>query len=193
MPFEVEIMRDLQDMTNNGTEQKIPLHLQQTPTGGEKDDFVEREIESHWPKFCSETNVWGVGVCIYKLIWLTDASYDFYGKIKNNEVIPRIKTTRKPEYTQELRDLVHDCIRFNPEERPSWSTLFRKIDRVRERFKKTWQEGQRIPDESVLCYTKEALDAMDFGDWYQRGHLFLDTPAQSYATLEDPIPFEPRM
>ncbi|KAL8932344.1 MAG: hypothetical protein Q9211_006369, partial [Gyalolechia sp. 1 TL-2023] len=168
-------------------EQKVPAHIQKDFSKKYQDEFVYAEITDDEPKFGSESNVWGVGVCIYKLIWLTDASYDFYDKMKKNEeVIPKIKTTRTPEYSQELRDLVHECLNFSPLKRPDPSTLISRIRQARSRFREQWKEASEVPSESLLYYTDDALEEMEFGTWIKRRNVHEDAPPPRYSDLSDP-------
>ena len=116
---------------------------------------------------------------------MTDVSYDFYGEIKNTEVLPPIETTRKPEYSQELRNLVHDCLRFWPHERPSWSQLLKRVGRSRSKFKDYLEKLQRTPRRSKLRFTMEDLDEMEIGTWVKGLRAREDTPPLSYPSLED--------
>ncbi|KAL8708182.1 MAG: hypothetical protein Q9225_007644 [Loekoesia sp. 1 TL-2023] len=168
-------------------EQKFPSNPPRTFAKGYQEGTVEDEITDDSPEFSSKTNVWGVGACIYKLIWLTDVWYDRYRRIKENkETIPEIVTTRRPEYSKQLRDLVRECLRFWPSTRPSWHRLLRRIERVRNIARERWERTQNIPSDSVLCYTKEALDEMSSGTWVKRQRVFEDTPPPSYSSLGDP-------
>ncbi|KAL8993202.1 MAG: hypothetical protein Q9188_007387, partial [Gyalolechia gomerana] len=168
-------------------EQKVPAHIQKDYSKEYQDEFVYGEITNDEPKFSSESNVWGVGACIYKFIWLTDASYDFHDKMKENEeVIPKIETTRTPEYSQELRDLVHECLNFSPLKRPTLSTLIDRVGQARARFREQWKETRKVPSESLLYYTDEAVEKMDFGTWVKRRHVHEDPPPTSYSYLSDP-------
>ncbi|KAL8824454.1 MAG: hypothetical protein Q9170_008146, partial [Blastenia crenularia] len=162
-------------------EQKLPLHAQPSSDG---DGFVEAEITDSGPKFSSQTNIWGTGCIIYKLVWLTDAYYDMHGKNdKHGEALPEIKTKRQPDYSKELCDLVRECLRFRPEMRPTCDQLLKRVRRGRRRFRKPWKGGRDIPDESVLRYTREALDEMDVGTWRKRAHVHEDDMPPSYASL----------
>ncbi|KAL8932786.1 MAG: hypothetical protein Q9216_006677 [Gyalolechia sp. 2 TL-2023] len=169
-------------------EQKFPAHIQKDQSYYKfRDDFVYEEITNDEPKFGSGSNIWGVGVCIYKLIWLTDASYDFYVKMKEDgEVIPKIQTTRIPEYSQELRDLVHECLNFSPLKRPALNDLITRVGQARARFMEQWKETQEIPSESLLCYTDEALKEMEFGTWIKRRYVHEDALPPGYPDLSDP-------
>ncbi|KAL8737971.1 MAG: hypothetical protein Q9181_001193 [Wetmoreana brouardii] len=150
-------------------EQKMPREYQDKLTGAQeanRDRWVEQEVRPHFPKMGPQTNVWGVGACIYKLMLLTNADFDFYGKVKHGEVMDKVKTHRQPkDYSQELRDLVHDCLKFDPDWRPSPTMLLRRIESERKKFRDRWQAGEAIEEPTRLLVTNDELNQMETGPW----------------------------
>lgn len=170
-------------MLTQSKEQKIPRERARSYDEGYHEAFVEDEVTDEEPKFGSKTNVWGVGVCMYKLMTLIDSHYLFYGKVREfGEVIPEIETKREPEYSEDLRDMVHQCLYLDPDKRPSWSDLLQRINHNRFFFR-NWDDPQKVPQEAVLKYTREAWDEMAFGTWKKRNENDSDTPPESYASV----------
>lgn len=149
---------------------------------------MEKEIEEHSPKFSSKTNIWELGACIFKLLELRDASYAFYGKIRKGEVMNKIKTTREPEYSQDLIDLVHQCLKFYPHERPDEEQLLSTVVRNRDKFRNLWKTDPShriIPREAILYYTREAWNDMESGSWVRpERDAPSEDPPTSYPSVE---------
>ncbi|KAI4139174.1 MAG: hypothetical protein LQ341_004317 [Variospora aurantia] len=168
-------------------EQKIPKARQGQQGEDYQEDFVEDEITDVEPLFSSKTNVWQVGTCIYKLMTLRDASYVFYGEIKRNgEVIPRIKTTRDSEYSDDLRELVHQCLNFWPDDRPGVEQLVSTVTRNRDAFRDLWAadpDPLNIPHMAILKYTREGWKEMEPGSWLKPRDPS-ETPPESFCSLK---------
>ncbi|KAL8965497.1 MAG: hypothetical protein Q9197_006486 [Variospora fuerteventurae] len=168
-------------------EQKIPKARQAQQGEDYQEDFVEGEITDVEPIFSSKTNVWQVGACIYKLMTLRDASYVFYGEIKRNgEVIPRIRTTRDPEYSDDLRELVHQCLNFWPDDRPGVEQLVSTVTRNRDAFRDLWAANPdplNIPHTAILKYTREGWKEMESGSWLKPRDPS-ETPPESFCSLK---------
>ncbi|KAL9596689.1 MAG: hypothetical protein Q9179_004527 [Wetmoreana sp. 5 TL-2023] len=175
-------------------EQKMPREYQDKLTGdreANRDRWVEQEVRPHWPKMGPQTNVWGVGACIYKLMLLTNADFDFYGKVKHGEVMDKIKTHRQPkDYSQELRDLVHDCLKFDPDWRPSPTMLLRRIESERKKFRDRWQAGEAIEESARLLVTNSELNQMETGPWTATHKTGMSDLERSYHRSGE-TPFEP--
>lgn len=105
----------------------------------------------------------------------------------DEEVIPKIETTRTPEYSQELRDLVRECLNYQPLKRPSPNALIDRIGQARARFREQWKGSLEVPNASLLSYTDEALEHMQSGDWIKRRHVQEDTPPPRYRDLPDHV------
>lgn len=138
----------------------------------------------------SKTNIWQVGACIYKLMTLREPSYAFYRRIrKNGEVLPRIATTREPEYTHDLRHLVHQCLKFWPDERPDVDQLLSTVTRNRDAFRDVWAadpDPLNIPHTAILKYTRAAWKEMEFGSWRKPSDSSEppETPPVSFPSFE---------
>ncbi|KAI4095123.1 MAG: hypothetical protein LQ344_001774 [Seirophora lacunosa] len=172
-------------------EQKPPKSRQaQLKDQGYSEDFVEDEVTDEEPMLSSKTNIWQVGACIYKLMTLREASYAFYRRIrKNGEVLPRIETTREPEYTHDLRDLVHQCLKFWPDERPDVDQLLSTVTRNRDAFRDVWAadpDPLNIPHTAILKYTRAAWKEIEFGSWRKPSDSSEppETPPVSFPSFE---------
>ncbi|KAL8894982.1 MAG: hypothetical protein Q9207_008347 [Kuettlingeria erythrocarpa] len=169
-------------------EQKMSAHRQgDLPRDSPyRDTIVEDEVTDDSPRMGSKTNSWEVAACIFKLMKLTDADYAFYGKMnkKTGEVINKIKDTWGPGYSQDLIDLVHQCLKFYPHDRPDIDQLLSTIVRNRDRFRNSWQRDPIIPRQAMLAYTREAWNEMESGSWVRPENAPSETPPESYASLE---------
>lgn len=156
------------------------------PDSPYRDTFVEDEVTDDSPSIGSKTNIWEAAACIFKLMKLTDADYAFYGKMnkKTGEVINKIKNTWEPGYSQELIDLVHQCLKFYPRDRPDVNQLLSTIVRNRNCFRDSWQRDPIIPRQAILAFTREAWNEMESGSWVRPGNAPSETPPESYASLE---------
>ncbi|KAL8950393.1 MAG: hypothetical protein Q9222_003573 [Ikaeria aurantiellina] len=143
-----------------------------------KDYTIEPQINNEWPKLGSHTNVWGVGACIYKLIHLTDADYQ-YEEPKEGESIPEITTHRNPEYSPQLRTLVRQCLRFDPATRPSLGKLRKATTAARDRYLHTLETTKGIPVGSELFFTNDKLNQMNPGQWVIASRALEDDPVRS--------------
>ncbi|KAL8924291.1 MAG: hypothetical protein Q9208_004072 [Pyrenodesmia sp. 3 TL-2023] len=161
-------------------QQDLPLH---SPF---RDSFVEDEVTDDSPRISSKTNIWEVAACIFKLMELSDAFYHFYGRIskKTGEVMDKIKNTWEPGYSQELIDLVHQCLKFYPQDRPDVDQLLSTIVRNRDGFRDRWQTEASIPSQAILAYTREAWNEMEPGSWVRPNNAPSETPPESYASLD---------
>ena len=102
----------------------------------------------------------------YKLIKLTEVDHDFYRGIRSNgEVLPQITTRRSPEYSSELRDLVHQCLKFDPKDRPSLAEVLKRIESERLKFFKPWSEGAQMEEEARVRVSNDELNAWTYGPW----------------------------
>ena len=99
----------------------------------------------------SRSNIWPIGMVIYLLMTLTDvykwmdetetiSEDDFIRRGKH--VIGPIQTGRKPEYSEQLRDLVRECLNPAVTKRPTVSRLITKTRAGLEGFKTRSRTGK---------------------------------------------------
>ena len=87
-----------------------------------------------------------------------------------SEGIPEIQTTRKPDFSPNLRGLVRECLRPLPNRRPTISELLKRINFCREGIRKYF-EPIRGPDESIahdferVFYRGNEIEQMPTGEW----------------------------
>lgn len=85
-------------------------------------------------RFDPSHNTWGIGKIMWEMLTLKDGDIlnfemrqlseaDYWGSMQE-EAIAEIRTTREPEYSHELRELIRQCLRISPRLRPSPRELF---------------------------------------------------------------------
>ncbi|KAL9576723.1 MAG: hypothetical protein Q9212_006864, partial [Teloschistes hypoglaucus] len=167
-------------------EQKWPQAYDQ------KDEYSQPEIEEHWPKLGSHTNVWEVGACMYKLMTLTDVEFQFWKKLnKNGNMMNKIKTNRLPvDYSAELRNLVFECLKFDPIKRPNIHNLQERVEQGRDKFRNAWWKGEAVQEDARILVANDELNQMKTGDWSQWDSQALSSgaPAKTYHRTGE-IPF----
>ena len=139
-----------------------------------QDDFGPKSITTHWPRQGTPTNVWGVGATIYKLILLTDAHHDIKEAFDNGRAFRQLERHRTPEYSRSLRDLVKQCLKTDPQDRPTLQRLGDDIDRHRSAFINRWSTGGTVAKGAVLRFTNRDIASMDMGPFIKRGHITRD-------------------
>ncbi|KAL9129574.1 MAG: hypothetical protein Q9175_007260 [Cornicularia normoerica] len=96
--------------------------------------------------------------------YMNDPGYNVDGMIVN------IETSRKPEYSKALRDLITDCVRPVPTERIELDHLRACIqsyrDRVHRKYRKSDDDGRaRFESRSLLYYIRNEINNMRTGRW----------------------------
>ena len=114
-----------------------------------------------------------------------------------NGCIVDITTVKIPEYSQELRDLIQDCLHPTPRNRIRLDILRISINEFRNRIKDGYEqssdnEKSRFESESLLFYNKDEINNMPPGNWepYDKkkrpeGELFPETASIRYPVFPD--------
>lgn len=134
------------------------------------------------------TNVWAIGACIFELITLHSARF-FILPGAGSEGIPEIRTSRDPDYSLELRNLVRMCLRAS---RPTLSELLTRIDAARTLCRE-YAQTIRGPDKSTphpdferLFYLGNEIEQMHTGTWEPGSQAFLKDPNKYESEFRDP-------
>jgi serine/threonine protein kinase len=76
----------------------------------------------------SKTNVWGVANIVGSLIWKTTGFDNLnYGQSEGGVSEPDFNEDHSRNYSMDLLDLIRECMRYNPDDRPDFTTLLRSI------------------------------------------------------------------
>ncbi|KAL9578433.1 MAG: hypothetical protein Q9203_007101, partial [Teloschistes exilis] len=155
-------------------------------------EWSQPEITQHWPQLGSHTNIWEVGACMYKLMKLTDAEYKFWKKLnRHGNIMKKIETKRKPEdYSEELRQLVYECLMFDPIKRPNVFDLQKRVERGRDKFRDAWWKGEPVDENAKVIFANDELEQMNFGDWRHTDSKVMTSgkPEKTYQRTGE-IPF----
>lgn len=135
------------------------------------EDYGIRDNTYDWPPLGTHTNIWAVGACMYELIVLTRVSWDF--RLANDEgrALGKVQTHRVPEYSEPLRKLVRQCLRFDIEGRPTLEKLEKVIDARRSMFRDRWSAGEPIPNQAVLHVDPDEIEKMEVGPFFTAQHI----------------------
>ena len=92
------------------------------------------------------------------------------GAGNNNEGVAEIRSSRDPEYTNELREIVRMCLRPFPKDRPNTEELVTRLKEYRDVLKGYFQspdENSLIPatDLDYVYYRGNEIDNMFQGGW----------------------------
>ncbi|KAL8676114.1 MAG: hypothetical protein Q9186_007337 [Xanthomendoza sp. 1 TL-2023] len=151
-------------------EQKQPQEAQVNFPEDER-EFVPQAVNWEWPRLGTPTNIWGVGVCIYKLLLLTDAYFDLQKAYEEKTGLAKLETHRTPEYSRALLNLVYDCLKIDPNRRPNFQKLDQVIEKQRASFRKSWSTGEPVTEEAKLRLTNDELNGMEMGPFVRRRHV----------------------
>jgi serine/threonine protein kinase len=77
-----------------------------------------------WP-LTSKVNVWGVANVVASLVIQKEGFQEFYDFKERRE--PFFNATQENRYSQELRNLITDCMRFDPNRRPDLTRVLANI------------------------------------------------------------------
>jgi hypothetical protein len=115
------------------------------------------------------SNVWPIGMIIYLLMTLTDI-HDWIKKTEpfleadficsGQHVTGPIRTDRQPEYSEQLRDLVRECLRPAIAKRPSVTQLVTRTRVGMERFRTTSRTGRDTTRAPKLTHLKRSLSVL---------------------------------
>jgi serine/threonine protein kinase len=80
----------------------------------------------------SKSNVWGVANIVGSLIWKTSGFDNLdYGQSEKGISEPEFNGDHFMSYSLELLDLIRECMRYDPDDRPDFPTLLRSIRNAR--------------------------------------------------------------
>ncbi len=87
-----------------------------------------------------------------------------------NGMINEIKTRKEPEYSQQLRDLIRDCLKPEPSNRIRLEVLHVYIKSRCKSIHKTYKnaidkERARFETDALLYYVKDEINNMPTGTW----------------------------
>ncbi|KAI9719435.1 MAG: hypothetical protein M1812_003506 [Candelaria pacifica] len=149
---------------------------------------IPNELKKSEGKLAAWTNVWGIGAVMYELMTLIPVRRIY---MKGNGVLP-INTTRVPDYSPELRNLIRECLNASPEKRVDLA----KLNQITKRFlNKTKRAG--IGQKEKLYYRGAEINQMPLGDRepmaYEKKYkpsaiLQTQFPVSSEAQLRIPHP-----
>ena len=88
----------------------------------------------------------------------------------NNGYVIDIATVKNPEYSQDIRELIQDCLRPEPRNRIRLDVLRICIKAYRDRIQDTYKQSNeneqaRFKSESRLYYNKSEINNMSPGNW----------------------------
>lgn len=132
---------------------------------------------------------------------LTDVELQFYKELRKGEIMDKITTQRQPEdYSLELRDLVHDCLRFIPIQRPNIWKLLKRVREGREKFRDRWLNGEPVQESARLVIGNDELNQMEPGAWTNEypdkrgyyGSILSDPVGSLHGTGDVPFNYPPK-
>ncbi len=120
----------------------------------------------------SRSNIWPIGMVIYLLMTLTDVykwlddtetvSEDDFIR-RGQHVIGPIQTGRKPEYSEQLRDLVRECLDPAVTKRPIISRLITRTRAGLEGFRTRSRTGKDTTKAPRLVHLKHSVSVLPEG------------------------------
>ncbi|KAL8672009.1 MAG: hypothetical protein Q9168_003514 [Polycauliona sp. 1 TL-2023] len=140
----------------------------------ELQDYAPTGVTQDWPHLGTHTNIWEVGACMYELMVLTQVSYDLVKAHNEGSVLGKIRTHRTPEYSRSLTDLVHQCLKIDPNRRPTLQKLESIIDSQRSMFRDRWARGQTIPNGAAVLLDPDQISRMAVGPFVKGPHIKFD-------------------
>lgn len=132
-----------------------------------KDDTPEKDEH----QLSSYTNVWAIGATMLELLTLySHADYVNDPEYHVNGVITNIDTTKEPEYSKDLRDLIKRCIEPDPFNRIPLHRLRASIRSYRKRISRAYRESgeeekARFRSDNRLYYIRNEINNMPTGNW----------------------------
>lgn len=122
----------------------------------------------------AHTNIWGVAATMFELLTLQNVyAYWYHDGVDPDgslEGIPEITTNKNPEYSEELRTLIRQCLRPDPYDRPPTSEVQDRVEAARTEFSSVGYdlrgEDKDAPHESErLYYRPNDTESMRPGSW----------------------------
>ncbi len=114
------------------------------------------------------------------------------GSGNNNAGIPEIRTSRDPEYSVELRELVRMCLRPVPASRPGIPELLRRINLARKALRKyshtiySTNSSAPHPELERVFYRGNEIDQMQPGNWEPSRAAAAVDPDKPESGFRDP-------
>lgn len=157
--------------------------------------MIPRRPRKKQDKLSSHTNVWAIGVTMFELVTLyLHADYLCDEEYSNNGTIVNIKTSRDPEYSKELRDLIEACVKPGPSNRILLDHLRILIksyrDSIHEKYEQLNDDKKRaFQSHNRLYYIENDINDMPTGSWKPNRKLeaekFLDPWTFKYPSFSD--------
>jgi serine/threonine protein kinase len=111
-------LTDDDDLDTFGTDANMPIEQIRSLMSQMDDGKLS------WP-LTSKANVWGVANIVASLVIQQEGFQEFYDFKERRE--PFFNATQENRYSQELRDLITDCMRFDPNRRPDLTRVLANI------------------------------------------------------------------
>ena len=178
-----------------------PLH----PVPREDSRRVKNEPASARHRITAAANVWAIGITMWQMMTLNEAFEvrHILERMKEHQrdawagrVIRSLKTQRKPEYSDDLRNMVLKCMMMTPEKRLTPKDALNTIDlKLSQHYHQNGGTGDVIPDGPRVYYKKNEINEMprgpvNFGmdqkwweDWFNGQELYIDA---SWGRLKPP-------
>ena len=129
-------------------------------------------FESHPASILAHTNVWAIGATVFEVMTLHRV-YGFLLKTRGNiideEGVKPIQTHRKPPYSSQLSQLIQDCLKPVPLDRPDILELRAKIGAHRDAIVKPQEregaETAKPLEDERLYYVGNEIKWAKTGDW----------------------------
>lgn len=149
----------------------------------------------------SRSNIWPMGMVIYLLMTLTDIQIwvietdripeeDFI-RLGRHFVEP-IQTGRRPEYSERLRDLVHECLNPNVKLRPTASNLLTRTRAGLESFRTTSETGNDTTKAPPLRHLNRSKSVLPAGQDPQAYRVDVGGPSiRAPSVTPKPATWEP--
>lgn len=129
--------------------------------------------ESHPSPVLAHTNVWAIGATMFELMTLHRVHrflLKAQGNVIDEEGIQPIETSRKPPYSSQLSNLIQNCLKPTPVDRPDVMELRTKISTHRDAVIKLVREREgaeaaKPMDDERLYYVGNEIKWAKPGDW----------------------------
>lgn len=122
-------------------------------------DQIKEEYEGMpWP-VSTKTNVWGVAFVVATMMLLRSTMKDILDYADGARE-PTFDGGKESEYTSHLRDLLAECMQFDPTQRPSFAQILKTIQKPENRDA-AGQDGMMNADEHVWESDEYPLHSLD--------------------------------
>ena len=136
-------------------------------------DDMSKELQY---RLSTYTNIWAIGATMLELLtlyrhadYMNDDDYHSPG----GQIID-IETVKKPEYTEELRELIKQCVEPDPLKRIKLKDLRSHIKSRRHEWKQSYRDEsedgrERFRADNRLYYVRNEINGMPPGNWVPQG------------------------